>query len=276
MKRTTTRLLVLTALATVACGRPTATAPDVVARLGEEDLTYADFEEYLRVNSLDSEIGLASPVLSGLFDQFLFEELVLATAREEGIEGVDRRRVVEALVSSRVAAEVGEDDIADYYAKHPQEFALEERVSLLQILVNDRATAAAALARLRAGEPFESVARSVQASDDPGGWRQADLARENVPPHFADTIFSLAVGEVSEIVEAEYGFLIFQVTAHQPSETLSLEAARPEIRHKLERTAADRALAAVVSEATQRYNVAVFEQNLPFDYQGTYRRKPAH
>jgi len=258
-----------------ACGGPEATAPDVVARLGETDITYADFEEYLRVNSLDGEVGLASAVLSGLFDQFLLEELLLAMARDEGVAGTDRRHIVTELIERRAAAGLGDAAIEAYFVNHSADFDLPERVSFRQILVADRATAESALVRLRGGEPFEKVARSVQEGDEPGGWVQNDLSRDTVPPAFADTIFSLEEGEVSEIVAADYGFFLFEVTERKPREQLSFEEAAPGIRRELERAGADRALGELVSDARQRYNVAVFEQNLPFEYQGNYRRKPS-
>ena len=283
MKRFLVRPLVLrhrvslvclvTVCAALGCGGRAATGPDVVVRLGERDISYADFEEYLRVNSLDGEVGLASPVLSGLFDQFLFEELLLEAARDQGVTGADRRRIVDKLVDTRAAAAVGETEVEAYFAEHPEEFDLPERVSLRQILVDDRATAQAALARLRGGEAFEAVARSVQAGDGPAGWVQTDLSRDAVPPLFADTIFALEENEVSEIVEADYGFFIFEVTSHKPSAQLTLDGAAASIRRKLKREAADQALVDLVSDASQRYNIAVFEQNLPFDYRGNYRRK---
>jgi parvulin-like peptidyl-prolyl isomerase len=261
---------VFAAIALAGCGRPTATASDVVARLGEHEVSYSDFEDYLRINSLESEIGLASAVLSGLFDQFLLEELLLQSAREQGIDTGDRRRVVERMVDRRVAAVVAEDTVEAYYREHPEEFNLPERVSFRQILTADRDQASEALARIQAGEPFEEVARSVQEDEEMGGWEQSGLTRSTVPPAFADAIFSLDEGDVSEIVEAEYGFLLFEVTRHQPQEQLAIESAAPRIRRKLEREAADRALSELAAEAAQRYNVAVFEQNLPFDYQGNY------
>ncbi len=188
---------------------------------------------------------------------------------------MDRRRIVDQLIGRRAAEAVGAADVARYFEEHPEEFSLPERLSLRQILVDDRAVAAEALARIRAGEPFEAVARSVQNGSGAGGWEQTDLTRDGVPPAFAEALFSLAPGDISEIVEADYGFFLFEVTGHQPAERLSLEQAAPRIRRKLEREAADEALAELVEEAERRYNVAVFEQNLPFDYQGNYRRKPA-
>jgi parvulin-like peptidyl-prolyl isomerase len=259
-------------LLAVGCSRPLAPAPDVVAHLGDRAVTYSDFEGYLRLNSLDSEVGLASSVLSGLFDQFLLEELLLELARAEGVAEGDRRRAVDVLIGRRTAQAVEESDVVTYFDEHPDEFSLPERLSLRQILVDDRDRAADALNRIQAGEPFEAVARSVQDGSDVGGWEQTDLTRDGVPPAFAEALFSLSPGEISEIVEADYGFFIFEVTGHQPAERLSLEQAERSIRRKLEREAADEALGELVDDAEQRYNVAVFEQNLPFDYQGNYRR----
>jgi parvulin-like peptidyl-prolyl isomerase len=258
-------------LLSLACGGSTAIGPDVVARLGEQEIGYSDFEDYLRMNSLDSEVGLASPVLSGLFDQFLLEELLLAVAREEGIADGDRRRMVEHLIESRTADKVDDAAIEAYFRTHPEEFHLEERVTLRQILVDDRPQAESALERLRNGEPFEHVARSVQG-EDTGGWEQSELTRDSVPPAFVDVIFALDEGEVSEIVEADYGFFLFEVTRRQPEEQLTLAEATPRIRQRLQREAADAALAQLVAEAAQRYNVSVFAQNLPFDYQGNHLR----
>ncbi|MCZ6507617.1 MAG: peptidylprolyl isomerase [Acidobacteria bacterium] len=264
-------LWVLGVVVALGCGRPTATAPNVVARLGEHEVTYADFEDYLQINSLEGEVGLASTVLSGLFDQFLLEELLLASAREQGLVGHDRRRIVDQLIQHQAAEQAADGQVDQYYREHPQEFHLQERVDLRQILVDDRARAVEALERLRRGEAFEQVARSVQGEES-GEWEQSDLTRDGVPPAFAEAIFSLGEGEVSEIVEADYGFFIFQVTRRQREEQLSLRRAAPRIRRKLELQAADRALSELVAAATERYNVAVFAQNLPFDYQGNYRR----
>lgn len=273
--RPSARAAIGSCLLLLACGGSTAIGPDVVARLGDREIGYSDFEEYLRLSSLDSEIGLASPVLSGLFDQFLLEELLLAVAREEGLEEGDRRRTVERLIEARAAGTIDDAVIESYYRAHQDEFQLAERVTLRQILVDERWQAASALERLQRGEPFEQVARSVQGDDSSGGWEQSELTRDSVPSGFGDVIFALAEGEVSEIVAADYGFFLFAVTRRQPAERLTLAQATPRIRRRLQREAADAALGQLVAEASQRYNVSVFAQNLPFDYQGHHRRNVA-
>ncbi len=246
-------------------------ASDTVMVLAAREYAYGDFEHYLEVNSLDGEVGLPSAVLTGLFDQFILEELLVELARDEGLGDGDRRVVIERLVSRRVASEVDSAAIELYYSEHPEEFRQPEQVDLRQLLVEQRPAAEAALARLRAGEAFEAVAIDVEGEEARGGWVQRGMTRDSLPPDFASAIFAIAPGEVSEIVETDYGFLLFEVLARHEAHDLTLQEASPRIREQLEREAADRALAVLVEEAAGRYNVEVFEQNLPFDYLGTYR-----
>jgi peptidyl-prolyl cis-trans isomerase SurA len=70
-----------------------------------------------------------------------------------------------------------------------------------------RSLAAAARARLVAGEAFADVAREL--SDDPSAAVGGDLgrvARGQLVPPFEDAAFALEVGQVSEVVETAYGF----------------------------------------------------------------------
>ncbi|MBW8878227.1 MAG: peptidyl-prolyl cis-trans isomerase [Acidobacteria bacterium] len=272
--------LAFTVLPLAACQRqPPPPAPDAVARIGGEDLRYADFEAWLKRNGSDADGVLASDVLSQLFDQFLEERLLVQTAIDrkvvrEARGAVGQRAAIEALLASSgepAAGEAQEADIARYYEAHRQEFSRPERVKLRQILTQDRATAERALKEIAGGADFQEVARRL--SHDPGaaaGGYQGELSREDLPPSFAEVIFGLQPGEVSRLVPAEYGFHIFQVTGREPAQVIPLAAARSEILGKLRQERADRLLQSLVQEARTRYNVSVYGRNLPFDYEGYY------
>ncbi len=256
---------------------PPPPAPDAAARIGGEDIRYGDFEAYLKRAVNDTDGVLGSDVLSQLFDQFLEERLLARLAvdgkvvREaQGTAG--QRAAIEALLASRQpgGAATGEE-VSHYYAAHRQDFARPERVKLRQILTQDRATAERALKEIGGGTDFAEVSRRL--SHDPAaaaGGYQGELTREDLPPSFAEVIFSLKPGEVSRLVPADYGFHIFQVTEREPAQVISLDAARPEILAKLRQERADRLLQSLVQEARARYNVAVNGRNLPFDYEGYY------
>ncbi len=246
-----------------------------MARIGDQQVRYSEFEDYVARTAGDSDSVLASDVLSQLFDQFLDEKVLVRMAGDRGLLTDGRARTAgrASTRSSRkdLEDEPAEEEIARYYEEHRQEFVRPERVRLRQILTEDRAAAEQALQQLAAGADFVEVARrlSRDPSAQTGGY-QGELSREDLPPAFADVIFSLQPGEVSRIVPAEYGFHIFQVIDRSPAGVVPLEDAREEIVERLRQERADRHLAELVREGRTQYNVEVHGRNLPFNYQGSY------
>lgn len=265
-------------LGIAACQQAPPPAPDLVARIGPEEIRYGRFEDYVKRTAGDGETVLAGEVLSQLFDQFLDEELLARLAIDRGlardsVSAAARRRAIDALLAAELKKDPGAEEIAAYYQAHRTAFARPERVRLRQILIQDRATAERALRELGRGADFSQLAR--QLSHDPAagsGGFQGELSREDLPPAFAEVIFALAPGEISGLVPAEYGFHIFQVVSRSPAEVVPLEAARGEIVERLRQERADHALAELVGEARRRYNVDVYGRNLPFEYRGSYKR----
>ena len=254
-------------------------APDAVARIGETEVRYSELESYIARTVGDTGSVLGSGVLSELFDQFLDEKLLERLAVERGLvrgAAAKPRQAIDALLAEGLRQEPGSGEVAAYYRSHAGEFARPERVKVRQILTDDQATAEKALKAVAAGEPFEEVARRL--SRDPSaasGGYQGELSRADLPPAFADVIFSLQPGEVSRLVPADYGVHIFQVMDRQPAAVVPLEQARDEILGRLRRERADRLLRSLVQDARSRYNVAIYERNLPFGYEGSYKESNA-
>jgi parvulin-like peptidyl-prolyl isomerase len=255
------------------CGGRDFPATDIVAQIGEVEVPYSDFEQYLMDNSVALEAGLSSEVLSSLFDQFLEEKLLHTMAIEIGIATAkgNSREAVRMLVEDAAPRGFSLGEIAAYYDAHREEFEVPERVRLRQILVEERTTAEQALAQLASGAQFEDVAR--QLSNGPGAERggyQGELTRSDLPPAFAEIIFELDPGETSEIVPADYGFHIFRVVERLPAQDLSLAESSPRIEVVLEQASALEAYERLARDARSRYNVVLYVRNLPFNYVGEY------
>lgn len=262
--------------------------PHAIARVGERTLHYSNFERYLEQNvggsgasngengasgSGESIGALASDALSRLLDQFLGEELLVALARERGLADVDdpSDRAVGALIASRPAKVASAAAVAAAYEQSRESLASPERVHLRQILLEDRLSAERARRELVAGADFAAVvARLTPKGGAPAGADQGELARDELPPAFADLVFRLPEGGVSDVVAAEYGFHVFQVVKHRPATVPELAEARPAIEDRLRREAADAVLAQLSAEARSRYTVEVYERNLPFTYRGAF------
>jgi parvulin-like peptidyl-prolyl isomerase len=255
-------------------------APDAVARIGETEVRYPEFEGYLARSVGDSN-ALGSDVLSELFDQYLDEWLLARLAADRGLVRhpggpAGPRRAIDALLQTGLRREPDATEIAGYYQSHLGDFARPERVKLRQILTEDRATAEEALREIAGGKSFEEVARRL--SRDPSaaaGGYQGELSRGDLPPAFTEIIFALKPGEVSRLVPAEYGFHIFQVIDREPAQVVPLEQAKEEILSKLRQDRADRLLRSLVQEARNRYHVTIYERNLPFAYEGYYKETHA-
>jgi hypothetical protein len=241
-------LFLCLALLLPACGGDRLPAPHIVAQIEDQQMRYSDFESYLLENSVDSGLALASDVLSELFDQFLDEEIV----------------------GELEAGAIPVEQITAYYRDHGQEFELEERVRLRQVLVEDRVTAEEVHRSMLTGTPFEEVLGDAESSSAAVWGDEGELSPGDLPPALADTIFALEPGEVSDIVAADYGFHIFQVVERLPPEQMELAAAEERIRQMLRRELVDDGLEELVAEARERYNVQVFRRNIPFNYAGAY------
>ena len=143
----------------------------------------------------------------------------------------------------RSTATVPDADIQAYYDENLDQYSTPEQVRashiLLEIGSEDpsavRAEAQAILERARAGEDFAELAREY--SDDSGSASQGgDLGtfgRGQMVPAFEDAAFSLPDGEISDLVETDFGLHIIKVVEHQQGNTRPFEEVRDQIADEL-------------------------------------------
>lgn len=252
--------------------RETPPAPDVVARIGEEDIPYAEFQGYLEANAGEPEGDLEDRVSTALLDGFIEEYLIFWWAVDEGLvpSSADRRAGVEAITAGLASAKVSQTRVESYYQEHRDRFRRPERVHLQQILLGDRVVAEEVRAEWAAGMPFHDIVALYTQEGLLLGSDEGELAREELPLLFVDAVFGLQPGEVSEVFSADYGFHIFKVTARLPPGTPALEQIEGTIELQLQQREVATGLEQLVERARRRYNVRVFERNLPFEYTGEY------
>jgi foldase protein PrsA len=159
---------------------------------------------------------------------------------------------------------VAQTDIRNFYNKEKSNPKLEslfvepERVRASHILINARSRqiasglggnaqlvadetrkrrerAAEILSRVRASADFARLAR--ENSDDSGtrasGGDLGLFTRNTHTKKFDEAAFALKPGQVSQIVETDYGFHIIKVTEHRPSRVRSFDETRSAIEQQL-------------------------------------------
>ncbi|HOD50167.1 MAG TPA: peptidylprolyl isomerase [Candidatus Hydrogenedentes bacterium] len=91
-----------------------------------------------------------------------------------------------------------------------------------------------ALSRIRAGRNFEAVAKEV--SDEPFRSKGGDLGPaliETMPDFMAEAARTLSPGEISDVIESEFGYHIIQLVELLPGEEVTYEKAAPFIKSTL-------------------------------------------
>ncbi|MEJ2218462.1 MAG: peptidylprolyl isomerase [Gemmatimonadota bacterium] len=158
--------------------------------------------------------------------------LAVAQGRTEAVTKPYVQADVQALLLQKLATEVAvrqsgqdEDQLRRMYQQHP-EYELTVRHL---VIVSERwrpqaqrdsarAEAAAALARIRAGEDFAKVASEV--SQEPGAAESGGLLKParkgDWVPEFWAAASALKVGQVSGVVETQYGFHVIKLIARRP------------------------------------------------------------
>ena len=169
------------------------------------------------------------------------------------------------------AVSVSEDELRAYYAQNKARYVTPEQRQASHILVklengateaqrkSATARAAALLAQVRGGADFAALAKAQ--SQDPGSAQQGgDLglfARDTMVKPFADAAFAMKVGEISEIVESEFGFHVIKLTAIQPGGEKPFEAVKATLESEIRRQQAGKRFA----EAAEAFTNLVYEQS---------------
>ena len=133
----------------------------------------------------------------------------------------------------------------EHYAIRRDEFQLPEQFKAAHILKKvqcdcEREEKRRALeqlrVRLQAGEDFAALAKTE--SDDTGSAAQGGdlgrwLKREDVVAPFADALAKLETGQLSEVVETQFGFHLIKKLDYQPARLQSFDEVRESLEQRL-------------------------------------------
>jgi len=246
---------------------------ETIALVDGAPIALASFRSYFEANAGRPIAESRPAVVSGLFDEFLREE---TWRREAGLSSADEsgdRRNAPSLLLARAGAAIvpTADELREEYDRHPERYRRPEEVRVARIFTRSKEEADRARRRAAAGESFGELARAVSRSPDaPRGGTVGWVRRGDLPSEFEEAVFRLKPGEISPVISAEEGFLIFTVAERREARMLPREEAEPEIRERLAREKADRYLQGLVDAARRQGRLRVFADRLPFVYTGSY------
>ncbi len=213
--------------------------PEAFAALREKILDELIIQKVLLVKAKEDSIEVDARQIDSMLDEQikgmvrqvgsekkLEDELGMSMRkiRNRFREQIEERALVENLKSKKLATiSVGKGEIEEFYKTMKDSLPrVEESVNLSHILVSVSAGGDArekALAKIKevqqkleAGESFEKLAQEY--SDDPSGSRGGDLGfiqRGDLVVPYEEAAFALEIGQISDIVETEFGFHIIKL-----------------------------------------------------------------
>ncbi|AWI53164.1 peptidylprolyl isomerase [Aquabacterium olei] len=187
-------------------------------------------------------------------------------------EKADVQYVVLDLDSLKSQVSVSEDDLRRAYQENASRFSTpeERRASHILISVDPKATADQKKAARTKAEGLLAQARKnpagfgelarANSSDEGSATNGGDLdffGRGAMVKPFDEAVFKLKTGEISDLVESEFGFHIIKLTAVRGGQAKPFE----EVRAQLEDDARKQLAQRLYAEAAEKFTNAVYEQS---------------
>jgi peptidyl-prolyl cis-trans isomerase C len=242
-------------------GNAIAQEDTIAAVIGNKKITVSDFNAIIGYLDSDKQKALEkNPQLKENLLRQIVQTMVIADmAKKQGFDNKpDVKKQLELFTDNFLVNEylrkevaskatVSEDDIKIYYDGHKDEFKTSDMVRARHILIKvapqsseeekkkAKVKAESVLKKIKDDEDFAGLANNY--SDDTSskltGGDLGFFARGKMVKPFEDAAFSLKPGEVSGIVETQFGYHIIKLEERKAASTEPLENVKERIQQKL-------------------------------------------
>ena len=232
----------------------------ILAKVGDKKITVAEFDRFVSSFPPDKQKFLTE---SAKNKETLLRRMVQVTAlsdiaKARGLDKDERTRQMIEYYSNEILGQVllreeiakiniTDEDVKTYYKANENAFKTQEMVKARHILIKvdksateeekkkAREKAEGILKKIKAGEDFAKLA--TESSDDPGskvkGGDLGFFGRGKMVKPFEEAAFSLKPGEVSGLVETQFGFHIIKVEEKKEAGVEPFETVKEKVRMKL-------------------------------------------
>jgi parvulin-like peptidyl-prolyl isomerase len=195
----------------------------VAQRAREHNVTVSDEDMQQVIQRVQEEYG-GTDIQEIVAEQGKSYENWLQSQRET----ILRENVFDVEMGSVVT--VSPEEVQQYYERNKEQYDHPAQVRASQILTYEHSVAEQALQAIRQGEEFATIARNYSESEDAqNGGDLGFFGRGVMPPEFDEVIFSLTMGEVSDIVQTPYGYQIFKLTGQREAQRSDFEDVKDQI-----------------------------------------------
>ncbi len=209
-------------------------------------------EQGLDVTSIDVDRAITEQLkMNGMNKQDLMQTLAKEGKtydeyKSEVEYSIKKERLIVRKLSSHII--VTDDEIAGYFKEHSADYKdrKEYRISEIILPIPPDATGPVAVeirnkadmvhARLKSGASFEAMAKEYSMTPDAGnGGDMGFIQPSALDPGFIALLNGMKLGQISDVIATENGFIIFKITDTRPITGITVDAVKPEITAILKR-----------------------------------------
>lgn len=244
----------------------TAFAPKTIAeRLSDLNDQEREIQEVqFKPADYASQVKITDEMLKSYYDKNI--------SQFEVPEQIAAQYVVLDLKAVEAQISVSDADVKSYYDQNLKHYTEEEQRRARHILIKvdkdasdaERAAAKAKADKLLAevrNNPSDFARLAKENSQDPGSGQQGgDLGffdKDMMVKPFAEAAYKLKEGEISDVVQTDFGYHIIQLTGIKPASVKPLEAVKGEIATDIKKQLA----AKKYSDMAEQFSNTVYEQS---------------
>jgi peptidyl-prolyl cis-trans isomerase C len=223
----------------------------------------------------DESIDLRLEQIKGDFDTeraFLFKIEAGGFTEETYRADIQQQLSVERMVSEDIAPGIiiSDKDIGDFYAANIDKMKIPVEVRARHILLKPDSSDAEVLkatreslekilSEVREGADFAALAMEYsQAPSAPAGGDLGFFGRGQMVGPFEDAAFELPPGEISDVVQTQFGYHIIKVEERRGGETVPIEEADAQIRSYLTQQTLQSEMEILVEDLREEADVEIF------------------
>ena len=195
--------------------------------------------------------------------------LTLADLKAQLREGIAIKYLIERRFEE--GASVSDEEAKAYYDDNPKDFMRPEQIQARHILIKvspkaDKSEKAAARkkieeiqAKLKKGEDFGALAKEF--SEGPSSAKGGDLGwfeRGRMVKPFEEAAFALKPGEVSNVVETQFGYHLIEVTDKRPASKMAYADVKEKLQQYLKDIKVQKEVRIYVAELKEKARVERF------------------
>jgi len=191
-----------------------------------------------------------------------FKEILIARCidYDEWVERIKEQKLIKKIIEKKTETLplISHNLIADYYREHAVKFRQPARANVIQLVSRTSEDAEALLERIRGGEELADLAKQESIySTNLNGHGINWIKKDALPEPLSEVVFSIPIGEVSDIIETAYGYHIIKVLEREPESHKGILEVKEEIEKILLEEKREELYQKWLEELRENFNVTI-------------------